>query len=54
MEQKRRVCLRCDKEFFSESRGNRICGECKKSNCKVFMLQEIPWVSRRRGGTATE
>ena len=30
-EGKDRKCLRCDKLFFSSFKGNRICGDCKKS-----------------------
>lgn len=30
LEFKKRTCLRCDKEFISESVGNRMCINCKQ------------------------
>jgi len=54
MELNQRVCLRCRKKFLSESSGNRICGVCKKSNRKVYVMDKVLRVNRRGGAATTE
>ena len=34
-ERKKRTCLKCNHEFVSKHRFNRICPNCMKSNQKI-------------------
>ncbi len=33
----KRVCLRCDREFYSEGIYNRICPNCRESNANISL-----------------
>jgi hypothetical protein len=43
-EGKERKCLRCDKTFFSSFKGNRICGDCKRSK-EMIRDESQDWTS---------
>lgn len=32
----KRVCLRCDREFLSDGKFNRICGSCREINANIM------------------
>ncbi len=36
----KRICLRCDREFWSEGNFNRICPSCREINANI-MVQSL-------------
>ena len=34
-----RTCLKCDKDFMSETKGNRICKKCKGRNEEIGCMK---------------
>jgi len=39
LERKKRKCLRCNKEFISKGKENRICSNCKISIKKILVYE---------------
>ena len=35
-----RVCLKCQREFFSSGPGNRICKKCTRINDRIWITEE--------------
>jgi hypothetical protein len=42
-----RVCLKCNKEFLSESAGNRICKKCRRINAGLGPISEAQMAAQR-------
>lgn len=32
----KRICLRCEREFLSDGKFNRICGSCREINANIM------------------
>jgi len=36
----KRTCLRCDREFLSEGKFNRICPNCREINANIALIND--------------
>lgn len=50
----RRLCLRCERDFWSKTKFNRLCQFCQKSTESLVTGEVATHHSRSRGGNASQ